>query len=50
MDDNGSERVSEEIIDDLRGLKKEEERCRLVFYCRVGSSYLISFSKDEGKV
>jgi hypothetical protein len=44
-----SDRISsEEVMDDITALHKEGNASPLVFYGRVGSSYLISFPRKEG--
>jgi hypothetical protein len=45
MEDVVSDRVSEEIVDDLAVLRNKENQTPLMFYWRFGSSYLISFPK-----
>ena len=39
--------MTEEIEDDHTTLKKKNNQTPLVFYCRIGESYLISFKKNE---
>ena len=49
LEEIASERITEEIEDDHTSLKKKFNQTPLVFYCKLGNSYLFSFKKDEGK-
>ena len=45
-----TERMAEEIEDDLTTLQQKINQSPLVFYGNVGSSYLVSFKKRECNV
>ena len=43
-----SDRVTEEIEDDLTALRNQQHQSPLSFYLRIGDSYCFSFDKSKG--
>ena len=48
LEEIASDRITEEIEDDLTALRNQQHQSPLSFYLRVGDSYCFSFDKAKG--